>query len=69
MYDQHYWAQRVHSLGIGTAHAPRRPTTDSLTGALERSLEPEVAARAQSIASAVRRDGAQAAAERLMREP
>ena len=27
-YDQHYWAQRVHQLGIGTAHAPaRRPPT------------------------------------------
>ena len=37
MYDQHYWAQRVHHLGIGTAHAPGAPTTDSLASALERS--------------------------------
>src|SRR6185503_18100707 len=22
MYDQHYWAQRVYNLGVGTAHAP-----------------------------------------------
>ena len=25
-YDQHYWAERVHTLGIGTAHAPSAPT-------------------------------------------
>jgi hypothetical protein len=67
VYDQHYWAQRIHHLGIGTAHAPGAPTTDSLTGALERSLQPDVAARAQSIATAVGRDGAQSAARRLMR--
>jgi len=66
MYDQHYWAQRIHHLGIGTAHAPGAPTTDSLTSALERTLQPDVAARAQSVASEVRRDGAQAAAQRLM---
>ena len=53
-YDQHYWAQRVHDLGIGTAHAPGTPTTDSLTSALERTLQPDVAARARSIAAAVR---------------
>ena len=65
-YDQHYWAQRVHQLGIGTAHAPGAPTTDSLTSALERTLQPDVAARAQSIAAAVRSDGAQVAAQRLI---
>lgn len=66
MYDQHYWAQRIDQLGIGTAHAPGTPTADSLTSALERTLQPEVAARAQSIATAVRSDGAQAAAQRLI---
>jgi vancomycin aglycone glucosyltransferase len=66
VYDQHYWAQRIHHLGIGTAHAPGTPTTDSLTSALEHTLQPDVAARAQSIAMAVRRDGAQAAAQRLI---
>ncbi len=60
MYDQHYWAQRIHRLG--TAHGPGTPTTDSLTTALEPALQPDVAARAQSIATAVRGDGAQAAA-------
>jgi vancomycin aglycone glucosyltransferase len=61
MYDQHYWARRVHHLGIGTAHAAGAPTTDSLTRALEQALEPGVAARARSIATTVRGDGARAA--------
>lgn len=64
-YDQHYWSQRVHHLGIGTAHAHATPTTDSLTTALARTLDPEVAARARSIATAVRDDGARVAAQRL----
>lgn len=65
-YDQHYWAQRVHDLGIGTAHAPGAPTTESLTRALERTLQPAVGARARSIAGMVRTDGARVAAERLI---
>jgi vancomycin aglycone glucosyltransferase len=72
MYDQHYWAQRVEQLGIGTAHAPAEvaaaaePTTASLTAALERTLRPDVAVRAQSIAGKVRRDGARIAAEQVL---
>jgi vancomycin aglycone glucosyltransferase len=66
IYDQHYFAQRIQALGLGTAHAPGAPTTDSLTLALERTLTPDVAARVQAIASAVRRDGAQIAARSLM---
>jgi vancomycin aglycone glucosyltransferase len=66
IYDQHYWAQRIHHLGIGTAHAPGTPTTDSLACALGHALQPDVAARAQSIAAAVCRDGASAAAQRLI---
>jgi vancomycin aglycone glucosyltransferase len=66
IYDQRYWAQRIHHLGIGTTHAPRTPTTDSLTGALKHALQPDVATRVQSIATAVRRDGAPAAAQRLI---
>jgi len=65
-YDQHYWAQRVHDLGIGIAHAPGTPTSDSLTSALEHVLQPDVMARAQSIATAVRSDGALVAAQRLI---
>jgi vancomycin aglycone glucosyltransferase len=66
MYDQHYWARRVQDLGIGAAHAPDTPTTDSLKAALEHTLQPDVAARARSIAAAVHTDGARAAAERLI---
>jgi len=65
-YDQHYWAQRVQQLGIGIAHAPGAPTIDSLTSALEHILQPDVAARAQTVASAVRSDGALIAARRLL---
>ena len=65
-YDQHYWAQRVQQLGIGSAHAPVTPTTGSLTSALEHTLQPDVAARARSIAAAVRSDGALVAAQRLI---
>ena len=66
LYDQHYWARRIHHLGIGTAHAPGTPTTESLTSALRHALQPDVAARAQSITTAVRSDGALAAARRLI---
>jgi vancomycin aglycone glucosyltransferase len=66
MYDQHYWARRIHDLGIGTAHAAGTPTTDSLASGLADTLRPAVAARARAIASAVRTDGAQVAAQRLI---
>jgi vancomycin aglycone glucosyltransferase len=66
MYDQHYWAQRIHRLGIGAAHAPGTPTTDSLARALENTLQPGVTARAHSIATAIRTDGAEVAAQRLI---
>jgi len=68
MYDQHYWAKRVHVLGIGTAHAPGAPTADSLTEALGQTLQPDVAARAHTIAASVRTDGAEIAARRLIDE-
>jgi vancomycin aglycone glucosyltransferase len=66
LYDQHYWAQRIHLLGIGTAHPTAVPTADSLTTALRHALRPGVAARAQVIAATVRTDGARAAAQRLI---
>jgi vancomycin aglycone glucosyltransferase len=65
LYDQHYFAHRVRELGIGSAHAPGAPTIDSLTRALKDSLEAAVAARARFVASAIRRDGAATAADRL----
>jgi vancomycin aglycone glucosyltransferase len=64
-YDQRYWAQRIEDLGIGTAHPPLAPTTDSLAAALSLARQPEVAVRTRSIASRVRTDGAMAAADRL----
>lgn len=66
LYDQRYWAQRIHHLGIGTAHVPGVPTTESLTKALERIIQPHVAARARAVAIAVYSEGAQAAAQRLI---
>lgn len=64
-YDQHYWAGRVQALGVGTAHPPGPPTTESLSSALGRALAPEVQARARSLAPLVRTDGAQIAATLL----
>jgi vancomycin aglycone glucosyltransferase len=66
VYDQHYWAQRVSDLGIGAAHSPGTLTAASLPSVLERSLRPEVAARARSVATAVRTDGTLIAAEQLI---
>ena len=68
MYDQHYWAQRIHDLGIGIAHAAGAPTAGSLTSAVELALQAGVAARAKSIATDVRTDGARTAAVRLLNE-
>ena len=68
IHDQHYWARRVQELGIGTAHAPGAPTADSLAEALRRTLHPDVAERARSVAAAVRTDGADVAARRLIAE-
>ena len=65
-YDQHYWAQRVHHLDIGTALTLHTPTIDSLTGALEQVLQPGVPARAQSFATTMSSDGALVAARRLI---
>jgi vancomycin aglycone glucosyltransferase len=68
MYDQHYWAGRIHQLGVGSAHAPGAPTTESLTSALEHALQADVATRAQSLATAVLLDGALTAAQRLIND-
>jgi len=65
-YDQHYFAQRVQRLGLGTAHAASTPTPDSLTNALRQSLRPDVTAHAKSVGRLVRDDGALVAARRLV---
>lgn len=64
-YDQHYWAQRVRTLGVGVAHAGSTPTTASLTSALGAALHRDVSARARAVAAAVRGDGARIAAQRV----
>jgi len=65
-YDQYYWAGRVGQLGIGTAHTPSTPTTDSLINALNQTLQPDVTSQARSVATAVRSNGAQVAAQHLI---
>lgn len=66
VYDQHYFARRVHQLDIGCAHAPVvEPTVESLTAALAYALRPQVAVRAREVAAAIVTDGALAAARRL----
>jgi vancomycin aglycone glucosyltransferase len=66
IYDQHYWAERVRQVGIGTAHAAGAPTADSLTHALTRVLGPGVVAAARAFAAAVRTDGARVASRRVI---
>jgi vancomycin aglycone glucosyltransferase len=64
-YDQYYWAQRVDHLGIGAAHERDTLTVETLLHTLERALQPDVAARARSLATVVRTDGARTAAQCL----
>jgi len=49
-----------------TAHAGGTPTSDSLTAALERTLQPEVAVRSRSVATVMPGDGARLAAQSLI---
>ncbi len=65
-YDQLYWAGRVQQLEVGVAHAPGAPDVDSLTSALRQALSFDVIGRARYIATLMRDDGAQVAAERLL---
>ncbi|WP_410631362.1 glycosyltransferase [Amycolatopsis sp. cmx-4-83] len=66
MYDQHYFAARVGTLGIGAATEPGVPAEAALTAALEVALSPEVAARARRFAGEVRADGVSVAASHLL---
>ena len=67
VYDQHYFAERIDHLSIGIAHVRTTPTVDSLVAALNRALQPDMAARAKSLRNAVRTDGATTAAEHVTR--
>jgi vancomycin aglycone glucosyltransferase len=64
--DQPYFAGRVADLGIGMAHDLQAPTTESLSAALSRALTPQVRARAATVASMIRTDGATVAARLLV---
>ena len=51
-YDQFYWAHRVQELGVGVSGPLRDDlTVDTLLSALRECLQPEVATRAQTLAS------------------
>ena len=66
-YDQHYWAGRVGQLGIGAPHPSSVPTAESLTAALEQTLQPGTSRRARDIAVSMRSDGALVAARQLVK--
>lgn len=66
IYDQHYWAQRVVSLGLGSSLERGAMTADSLAEALVQSLRPDVLTRARALASTMVRDGTRIAAENLL---
>jgi vancomycin aglycone glucosyltransferase len=64
--DQPYWAGRVADLGIGVAHEPATPTTESLSAALRKALTPQTRARASAVAGTIRTDGVTVAARLLV---
>lgn len=66
--DQPYYAGRVDTLGIGVAHNGAMPTVATLNAALATALAPETAARALAVAKTVRADGADAAADIILRK-
>jgi len=69
VYDQFYWAHRVHKLGIGAAGPARgRMSVTPLVSALQESLRPEVTERARALARRMERNGARIAAQRLVSE-
>lgn len=64
--DQPRWAGRVAELGIGVAHDGPVPTAESLSAALESAMAPETRDRAATVATTIRRDGAEVAARVLL---
>ncbi len=68
-YDQFYWAHRVQQLGLGVSDFTRDElSVDALARALRTCLQPEVARRAEALASQIELRGARIAAERLAKE-
>jgi vancomycin aglycone glucosyltransferase len=67
LYDQFYWAHRVETLGVGVEGPPTTElTVDGLAESLRACLAPNLAARAEALASRMERHGARIAAERLI---
>jgi vancomycin aglycone glucosyltransferase len=67
IYDQHYWASRVQKLGIGVSGPMRDElSVDAMVQALHECSRPELAARAQTLASRLKANGARSAAKRLV---
>ncbi|MFJ8792223.1 glycosyltransferase [Streptomyces sp. NPDC102462] len=66
--DNPYWAGRVAALGLGAALDAPTTTVESLGIALKAALSAETRARAKSLASRLRTDGAEVAARRLVDE-
>jgi vancomycin aglycone glucosyltransferase len=68
-YDQPYCAHRVRGLGVGASGpAKKRLSVGAIASALRECLRPEVAERAQELASRIERRGAAIAAKRLVSE-
>ncbi|MEU9882142.1 glycosyltransferase [Streptomyces phaeochromogenes] len=66
--DNPYWAGRVAELDLGAALDAPTTTVESLGIALKTALSPETRARAKSLGSRLRTDGAEVAARRLVDE-
>jgi hypothetical protein len=67
--DQYYWAAQVQKLGVGVPVPVRDElSVDAMIRALRESLRPEIAARAQFLASRVAANGARIAASQLAGE-
>ncbi|GGS23779.1 glycosyl transferase [Streptomyces humidus] len=64
--DNPYWARRVAALGLGASLDAPATTVGSLGIALTTALSPETRARAKSLGSRLRTDGAEVAARRLL---
>jgi vancomycin aglycone glucosyltransferase len=67
--DQFYWGRRIRDLGIGSAVPVAELNANELASALDKALEPAVAARARSVAVNVTPEGATTAARLLAEEP
>ncbi len=68
-YDQFYWAHRVQQLGVGVSGPLREDlAADTLVEALRQSLEPDITARAQALATRMELHGARLAGERLINQ-